>query len=471
MDPEQRQLKLHFIPYPAPGHLIPLCSIATLFAARGHHVTVITTPSYAQILRKSSPSLHLHVVDFPAREAGLPDGVEIMSASTDLESASKFHRATMFLRVPIVRFLEQHPPDCVVADFVFSWVHDLANTLRIPRLAFNGFSLFAVTAMESVKSHPEIHSDTGPFVIPDFPQHITVSSRPPKTATAFLERLLGTEIKSDGLIVNNFVELEGEEYIQHYEKTSGHKAWHLGPACLVTKSGDDRGEKSVMSENECLSWMNSKQAKSVVYVCFGSMCRFPDKQLYEIACGLEQAAHGFVWVVPEKKGKENESEEEKEKWLPKGFEERNAEGGLIIRGWAPQLLILGHAALGCFLTHCGWNSTLEAVTAGVPMVTWPVAGDQFYNERLVTEVRGIGVEVGATEWKDVGYGEREKVVSRDSIEKAVRRLMDGGDEAEEIRRRAQEFRHKAMQALQEGGSSHNNLSAVIAHLTRFRDPR
>ncbi|XP_047172362.1 UDP-glucose flavonoid 3-O-glucosyltransferase 7-like [Vigna umbellata] len=468
MNNEHPQLNIHFIPFLAPGHLIPLSNIATLFAARGHRVTVITTPSYAQILRKSSPSLLLHVVDFPAQEAGFSDGAEVMSAANDLESARKFFHASMLLRVPISRFLEQHPPDCVVADFFHPWVHDVANNLRIARLAFNGFSLFTVAAMESVRLNPALVSDADPFVIPDFPHCITMWSRPPKRVTAFLESLLETEMKSDGLIVNNFVELDGEEYIQHYEKGKAHKAWHLGPACLVAKSGEERGQKSVVSEEECVSWLNSKQAKSVVYVCFGSMCRFPDRQLFEMACGLEEAAHNFVWVVPEKKGKEDESEEEKTKWLPKGFEERNAEKGLIIRGWAPQLVILAHNAVGAFLTHCGWNSTLEAVTVGVPMLTWPVLGDQFYNERLVTEVRGVAVEVGATEWRETGYGEREKLVTRDCIEKAVRRLMDGGDEADQIRRRAQEFSDKAKQALQDGGSSYNNLTALIAHLTRLK---
>ncbi|ESW26182.1 hypothetical protein PHAVU_003G097400 [Phaseolus vulgaris] len=471
MDHQHPPLNLHFIPYLAPGHLIPLCSIATLFAARGHHVTVISTPCYAQILRKSSPSLHLHVVEFPAREAGFPDGVELMSAANSLEDARKFHYATTLLRVPISRFLEQHPPDCIVADFFYPWVHDVANNLRIPSFAFNGFSLFTVAAMESVRSNPALDSDSGPFVIPDFPHHIILCSRPPKMATAFMDRLLETEMKSDGLIVNSFAELDGVEYIQHYEKGTGHKAWHLGPGCLAAKIGEERGKKSVVSEKELVSWLNSKQPKSVVYVCFGSMCRFPDKQLYEMACGLEEAAHDFVWVVPEKKGKEDESEEEKEKWLPKGFEERNAKKGLIIRGWAPQLLILGHTAVAAFLTHCGWNSTLEAITAGVPMLTWPVVGDQFYNERLVTEVRGVGLEVGATEWRLIGYGESEKLVTSDCIQKAVRRLMDGGDEAQEIRRRAREFADKAKQSLRDGGSSHNNLTALIAHLTRLRDTR
>jgi hypothetical protein len=121
------------------------------------------------------------------------------------------------------------------------------------------------------------------------------------------------------------------------------------------------------------------------------------------------------------------------------------------------------------MTHCGWNSIVEAVGAGVPMITWPAHGDQFYNEKLIPEVQSIGVEVGATEWCLSSFGERETLVTRDSIEKAVRILMDGGDEAEKMRRRAHEFGEKAREAVQEDGSSHKNLLALIDDLKRLRD--
>ena len=287
-----------------------------------------------------------------------------------------------------------------------------------------------------------------------------------------LESVLEIELRSHGLIVNNFAELDGEEYVRHYEKTTGHKAWHLGPACLLHRTAEEkaqRGQKSVVSVHKCMSWLDSKRDNSVLYICFGSLCHFPDSQLYEIACAVEASGCEYIWVVPEKKGKENEDEEEKDKWLPKGFEERNGKKGMILRGWAPQVLILGHPAVGGFLTHCGWNSTVEAVSAGVPMITWPVHSEQFYNEKLICEVRGLGVEVGAEEWSFVGYGEREKLVGRDRIEKAVRRLMDGGDEAQEIRRRAQGFGKMARAAVEEGGSSYKNLTALIDELQRLRD--
>ena len=467
---DERPLKLYFIPYLASGHMIPLCDIARFFASRGHHVTIITTPSNAQLFLKSNPYHHFRVqtFQFPSQEVGLPDGVENISAVTDLDASFRIYDGTTLLQEPITNFVEQDPPDCIVADFLYPWVHDLANKLRIPSFAFNGFPLFTVCAMESVKSHRI--EPSGPFFVPDLPHRFAMNATPPKFATGFMEPLLEMELKSHGLIVNNFAELDGEEYVKHYEKTTGHKAWHVGPACLVRRTAQEKAErgppKSVVSLQECVSWLDTKKAKSVVYISFGTVCHFPDSQLYEIACGVEASGCEFMWVVPEKKGKEHESEEEKEKWLPEGFEKKKK--GMIIRGWAPQLVILEHHAVGAILTHCGWNSSTEAVSAGVPMITWPVHSDQFYNERLICEVRGIGVEVGAEEWRDIGFGEQEKLVGRDSIEKAVRKLMDGGDEAQEIRRRAQEFGKKARAAVEEGGSSHKNLTTLIDEIKRLR---
>ncbi|CAL5198793.1 unnamed protein product [Lathyrus oleraceus] len=482
----ERPLKLHFIPFLAAGHMIPLCDIATLFASRGQHVTIITTPSNVQFLTKSLSSadpffLRLHTVDFPSQQVGLPDGVESMTNTPDPASSVKIYRGAVLLHEPIQDFMEKDPPDCIIGDFMFPWLNELATKLRIPNLAFNGFSLFTVSLMESIRINHLLHSNTdsesgsGSFVVPNFPHRITLSSTPPKVLAGFLENMLEKELKSNGLIVNNFAELDGEECIQHYEKITSHKAWHIGPASLIRRTVQekaDRGQESAVSVHECLSWLNSKGDNSVLYICFGSVCHYPAKQLYEIACAIEASGYEFIWVVPVKKGKEDNSEEEKEKWLPKGFEERNIEKnkGLIIRGWAPQVMILSHPAVGAFMTHCGWNSAVEAVGAGVPMITWPVAGEQFYNEKLITEVRGIGVKVGATEWCLTGFEEREKLVTRDVIEKAVRRLMNG-EEAIQIRSRAQEFEEKARRAVQKGGSSEKNLLALIDDLKRLRDSR
>ncbi|KAG6793161.1 hypothetical protein POTOM_002352 [Populus tomentosa] len=152
-----------------------------------------------------------------------------------------------------------------------------------------------------------------------------------------------------------------------------------------------------------------------------------------------------------------------------GLEDRIKESrrGLIIRGRAPQLLILEHPAVGGFVTHCGWNSTLEGVSAGMPMVTWPITAEQFTNEKLITDVLKIGVKVGSMHWMSPRTESRVSV-GRDKVEAAVKRLMGSGEEAAEMRRRAEKLGVKAKIAVEEGGSSCKNADALIQELKSRR---
>lgn len=174
--------------------------------------------------------------------------------------------------------------------------------------------------------------------------------------------------------------------------------------------------------------------------------------------GLQASEQNFIWIV--RKNKNSGGEEEKEDWLPLGFEKRMEGKGLIIRGWAPQVLILDHEAVGGFVTHCGWNSTLEGVVAGAPLVTWPHFADQFYNEKLVTQVLKIGVAVGVEKSSTT----KSEFVRRERIEKAVKEIMVG-DKAEQMRSRAKAFGEMAQRAVENGGSSFSNLNSLIEELS------
>ncbi|KAE9447174.1 hypothetical protein C3L33_20935, partial [Rhododendron williamsianum] len=183
-------------------------------------------------------------------------------------------------------------------------------------------------------------------------------------------------------------------------------------------------------------------------------------KLLEIAMGLENSGQEFIWVV--RKEKKKEEEVDREEWLPDGFEKRLEGKGFIIRGWAPQVLILNHEAVGGFMTHCGWNSLLEGVTAGVPLIAWPLFAEQFYNEKLVIDILRVGIGVGALEW--CRWPEEGKIyVKREDIEKAVVQLMVC-EEAEGIRSRARALGEMAKKAVEKGGSSYNYLSALLEEL-------
>ncbi|XP_008236570.1 PREDICTED: UDP-glucose flavonoid 3-O-glucosyltransferase 7-like, partial [Prunus mume] len=334
------------------------------------------------------------------------------------------------------------------------------------------FPLCATLNLMLYEPHLKVSSDSEVFTLPNFPVEIKLTG---SQIPAFLKKKVETEFtklfeaskacekRSYGVIVNSFYELE-PVYADHYRKVFGRKAWHIGPVSLCNKAALDkaemRGMEASLDEHECLNWLNSKKQNSVVYLCFGSMTNFSDPQLFEIALGLEASGREFIWVVKKEK-------KEKEEWLPEGFEKRMEGKGLIIRGWAPQVLILEHEAIGGFVTHCGWNSILEGVSSGVPMITWPVSAEQFYNEKLLTEILRIGVAVGVQQWATFVDVKQEASVKREAIEKAVTEIMVG-DEAEEIRSRAKALREMARRAVEEGGSSFSDLTALIEELKSLK---
>ncbi|EPS63794.1 hypothetical protein M569_10991, partial [Genlisea aurea] len=213
--------------------------------------------------------------------------------------------------------------------------------------------------------------------------------------------------------------------------------------------------------NRCMKWLDQREANSVIYACLGSLGRISPLQFRELASGLELSGRPFVVVV-----KGVELMPEIEEWIESdGVEERTKDRGLFIRGWAPQVLILSHPSIAGFVTHCGWNSTLEGICAGVPMATWPLFGEQFLNEKLVVQILRIGVPVGAKEVVHLGEVEKSKTnVNREMIKDAIEKVMEEGGEGKERRRRVEELKRAAKIAVEAGGSSHRNVSLLIQEI-------
>ncbi|KAJ3682569.1 hypothetical protein LUZ60_015142 [Juncus effusus] len=219
-----------------------------------------------------------------------------------------------------------------------------------------------------------------------------------------------------------------------------------------------RGNEGTIDGERCLNWLDSLKVGSVLYVSFGSVARIVSLQLIEIGLGLEASERPFIWVI-----KTGEKTSEFEQWLlEEKFEERVRDRGLIIRGWAPQVMILSHKAIGGFVTHCGWNSTIEGICAAVPMVAWPQFGDQFFNEILIVDVLKVGVRIGVE--KSIKWGSEksdEVMVKRDEVVRKVLELMDGEGEGMERRNRAQKLGEMAKVAMDEGGSSYEHIELLI----------
>ncbi|RYR54145.1 hypothetical protein Ahy_A06g029398 isoform A [Arachis hypogaea] len=414
--------------------------MAKLFATKGVKSTIVTTPLNASLIskaiEKSKPHHHnviqIQTIEFPCEEAGLPKGCENMDSVPSQDLFLAFFHATSLLQKPFEELLLEQHPHCVIADAFYSWATDSASKFGIPRIVFHGtcfFSLCASDCMGLYEPHKNVSSDSDSFLVPCLPGEIKMTR---KDVPAF-----EAQARSYGVVVNSFYELENV-YADFYKNEFGRKAWPIGPVSLCNKDTGEkanRAKETTIDEFECLKWLDTKKPNSVVYVSFGSLISMPDSQLREIALSLEISGQHFIWLV-------KKNEKDGAEWLPKGFEKRMEGKGLIIRGWAPQILILEHQAVGAFVTHCGWNSTLEAVAAGVPMITWPIVAEQFFNEKLVTEGECVGC---------------------DALEKALKRVMIG-EEAEEMRNKVKVLAQLAKQAVEENGSSYIAFNALIQEL-------
>ncbi|CAJ1939539.1 unnamed protein product [Sphenostylis stenocarpa] len=475
MSNEVHSLHVFFIPFLAYGHFIPTVDMAKIFAEKGVKVTIITTPLNAPFITKTigkakttSNMIHVQTIELPCAEAGLPNGCENTNSITSGALFPAFFKACGLLQDPFEQLLLEQRPNCVVADVMFPWATNSAAKFGVLSLVYDGTSFFSICANECIRlyePYKNVTSDSEPFVIPNLPGEIKmtrmqvsphVMSDESPGVTKLLEEARESELKSYGMVVNSFYELE-TVYADHLRKVLGRRSWHIGPMFLsnrVKEAKAHRGTEASHDEHdhEYLKWLDTKKPNSVVYVCFGTTTKLTNSQLRDIATGLEASGEQFIWVV-------RTSKEDGVEWLPDKFEEKMEGKGLIIRGWAPQGLILEHEAIGAFVTHCGWNSILEGVVAGVPMVTWPIAYEQFFNEKLVTEILKVGVPIGAKKWA-AGVGD---TVKWEAVEKAVKRIMSG-EEADEMRNKAKVLSQLAGEAVEEGGSSYSDFNALLAEL-------
>ncbi|KHN36250.1 UDP-glucose flavonoid 3-O-glucosyltransferase 7 [Glycine soja] len=379
-----------------------------------------TTPAAAALFQDSTNrdscrgrSIRIHTVKFPASQVGLPDGVETFNVSTPPDMISKIGKGLSLLQGEIEQLFQDLKADCIVTDMFYPWTADAAANLGIPRLMFLGGSYLSHSAQHSLKKYAPHH-------------------------------------------------LEMTRLQEHYKTVTGTKTWSLGPVSLwVNQDASDKAGRGYAKEEGWLKWLKSKPEKSVLYVSFGSMSKFPSSQLVEIAQALEESGHSFMWVVKNRDEGDDRFLEEFEKRV------KASNKGYLIWGWAPQLLILENSAIGGLVTHCGWNTIMEGVTAGLPMATWPLFAEQFFNEKPVVDVLKIGVAVGAKEWRpwnDFG----KEVVKKEDIGKAIALLMGSGEESAEMRRKAVVLATAAKTAIQVGGSSHTNMLGLIQELKSLR---
>lgn len=242
------------------------------------------------------------------------------------------------------------------------------------------------------------------------------------------------------VLLNTFDDLEGPVLRDLNNKLSG-KMLSIGP--LLLSAGDTTVNTNIWKEEtQCLDWLDKQRVSSVVYVCFGSITVLTNEELIEFAWGLEASNKPFLWAIRPDLVQGHSAV------LPRDFIERSKNRGFFV-SWAPQYKVLCHPSVGGFLTHSGWNSTVESICAGVPMMCWPFFAEQQTNRRFVDHVWKIGFEMN-------------EVVSRENVERLVRKLMNPDDEeVKMMSRNILELRENAIAASQVGGSSYKNMEKFL----------
>jgi hypothetical protein len=200
---------------------------------------------------------------------------------------------------------------------------------------------------------------------------------------------------------------------------------------------------------ECARWLDTQTRASVLYISFGSYAQVTRDELHEIAHGLLDSGARFLWVLrPDVVSADDPNP------LPERFADAAAGRGLVVP-WCCQVEVLAHPAVGGFLTHCGWNSILESVWAGVPMLCFPLLTDQLTNRSLVTREWGAGASIG-----DRGAVRADEVCTR------IEGLMAGGEEGAKLRKQVGKLRDTLQAAVAPGGSSQRNFDEFINELKR-----
>ncbi|XP_010542751.1 PREDICTED: UDP-glycosyltransferase 89C1-like [Tarenaya hassleriana] len=409
------------IPFPQPGHMLPIVDLVHHLLRRDAAVTVLLTPDNLHyldpLLRLHSPE-NLRPLSFPfPSHPSIPSGVENMS-QLPIHAIGDMIQAFSLLRHPVSDWLKSStdPPAAILADvFSVPWTNKIAEELGIKSIAFLPTTAHTLSAIFG-------QDDRG-----------------------FLEELILNTSKSWGLVLNSFKELE-EKYVEDLKKNfmGNHRVWTVGP--ILPPSAEDRGGKSSVPVGELTAWLDALPENSVVYVSFGSQVSMGKAQGEAIAAALEKSGVRFIWAV-KKSGGDDTAE-----IVPQGFEERTAERGRVIRGWAPQKVILEHRAVGSYLTHLGWGSVLEGLIGGTVLLAWPMHADNHFNTKLLADELGAAVKV---------CDGMDSVPDSDEL---ARVLADSVRVDLPAREKLVELRRMGLAAIDEGGSSYKVLDDMVREI-------
>ncbi|KAK9070413.1 hypothetical protein SSX86_010815 [Deinandra increscens subsp. villosa] len=446
--------RLVLLPLPLQGHLNPMLQLANILHSKRFSITILHT-------RFNSPNPtnypHFNFVSIP------DDGEEKLLISDIGNLLRLFNYINTSLVDPFRECLERLMSEddgvaCLITDAQWYSTQSVADDLKVPRIvhrtsnisSFRAFSRIRILReMDLIRrfSDQEMKSEElvpglEPLKVKDLPKFLTMEA---EGVCKVLELIVHGSKRARAIIWNTFRELEDRE-LEALNQDFPNPHFLIGP---FHKYFSASSSSLLVQDQTSLSWLDKHPPNSVLYVSFGSIVKVEESQFLEIAWGLANSKQRFLWVV--RPGSIEGSE-----WieaLPDGFLKNIVEGRGYIVKWAPQQDVLAHPATSSFWTHSGWNSTLESICEGVPMICSPSFGDQLPNARYVSEVWKIGVTL-------------ENWFERGEIESAIKRVMVE-EEGLEIRNRIMNIKGIVNLCLKEGGSSYSSLEDLVNYILSF----
>ncbi|KAL0014171.1 hypothetical protein SO802_001240 [Lithocarpus litseifolius] len=462
------------IPFPIQSHIKAMLKLSKLLHHEGFHITFVNTEfNHQRFMKSRGLNSFDGLPDFGFET--IPDGLPPSdnNATQDIPSLcesimNNFLAPFSDLLVKLNSATSDNPPvTCIVADANMLFTITAAQEFKIPVVLFftiSACSVMGVLQLPSLKDKGIIplkdesyltngYLDTIIDWIPgmrdirlrDLPLLVRIID-PNDFIFRSVIYLAERAPSASGIIVHTFDELEQE--VLHALSTMFPHVYAIGPLepqlnHLSNDHLESIGYGLWKEETECLNWLNSKAPNSVIYVSIGSVAVMTPSQLVEIGWGLANSKHPFLWII------RSDSVEGGSTILSPEFQEEIKERGLIT-SWCPQEEVLNHPSIGGFLTHCGWNSTIESVCAGVPMLCLPFFSDQRTNCKYTCNEWAIGMEIDFD-------------VKREEVEKMVRELLEG-DKGKKMKRKAMEWKKLAEEATGPLGSSSINLKNLVSEV-------
>ncbi|XP_042066794.1 anthocyanidin 3-O-glucoside 5-O-glucosyltransferase 1-like [Salvia splendens] len=442
--------------FPGQGHINPALQFAKRLLNAGTDVTFFTSVYASRRMAISSSAASPPGLDFVSFSDGYDDGLKPGGDSGRFMSEMK-SRGREALRGLLLRT----DATFLVYSHLFSWAAEVARDVHLPsallwvepatvlciyHFYFNGHAAAVDAGSDDIRlPHlpPLKQRDLPTFLLPETPERFKSLMRE-KLETLDAGRAEDEKVK---VLVNTFDALEPDALraVDRYELMG------IGPliptAYLDGRDPTDRSYGGDLfrtpDDYGCASWLEAQPPSSVVYVSFGSVLKLPKAQMEGIAEALLACARPFLWVIQRNEDEEDRDEEELSVATELG------KLGKIVR-WCAQLEILGHGAVGCFVTHCGWNSAVESLSLGVPVVAVPQWFDQGTNAKLMEDVWGCGVRV-----EGGGGGE---------LRRCIEMVMDGGEKSRVVRENARKWKDLATEAMADNGSSFNNIHAFLQQI-------